>query len=60
MNIHFGLLEKENSLLGIEYKYLKMFEDAGKGRVTLNNYHEISFGLIFLRLVFTIPEKKGS
>jgi len=60
MHIHVGFLEKGDSLLGFQYKITDYFEGKERENLSLNTYHEISFGILFARIVFSINVKKGS
>lgn len=60
MNVHVGLLEKSDSLLGFQYKFLELFEGEDLNNVTLNAYHQLSFGILFARVVIEIRTSKRS
>lgn len=60
MTVHIGILEREDSLLGVQYKYMSFFEGPDRNNLRMNNYHEISIGILFARIVFTLAAKKRS
>lgn len=60
MNLHIGILERNDSLLGIQYKYMCYYEGKDRNNLKLNGYHEISIGILFARIQITVPGKKGA
>lgn len=60
MNVHVGFLEKEDSLLGFQYKVMNYYEGKTREELSLNTYYEFSFGILFARVVFSIKVKKGN